>query len=104
MSERISSTRDLGETIVTQALPRHEDLTQILSGDIVKWDGFAYIGGSTDPLWHALDQNVSLVIASDTPITWPLDNIGYTFEHKLAWGDDGFEPLVGCTVRLVYWL
>jgi hypothetical protein len=105
MADPIRSTRPLGEATLTYAYPRHEDRTQVLQADVAYVDVFAHTVGRREPMWMALQQPTANFL-SNTPLSWPIDSIGYTFKHVLLYneGDPPYLPRNGQKVILTYTL
>jgi hypothetical protein len=104
MSQVVRSSRPLGETIVTQYFTTDEYRVPLAPSDFDRFDAFAFVNNSPDPLWTLIDGDPDDVTFA-TPRPWPLDSTGYTFEHKLRYGEDGtFFPSGGSAVRIEYHL
>jgi len=105
VSEPIRSTRTLGETTHTYAYPRHEDKTRVSVADVAYVDVYAHSIGRQEAMWVLFNQPTADFL-SDTASSWPIDSIGYTFHHALAYGSGQlpFTPRGGQRVTLTYTL
>lgn len=107
-NEPIRSTRAAGADTVTRFMARDEDQVALLDSDIDHIDILVMRRGDVEPFWQKKGLPAS-ALYQGSPQAWEKDDIGYLWEHRLAWyaeDDYGerYEPASGSTVKVFFWL
>lgn len=94
----------IGNPTVTLCRPVRGTVA-LTQADVVSIHARAYQRGQVEPFWEAdFDTDDLLAATATVDADWTADDIGYTFEHELAYGtgaDPYYPPLGLVTIEYV---
>lgn len=94
--ERITSKPiPLGAPTVTRAILRDENEEAVPLSDVVTIHARAFTGDEAAPFWIHDYTPSDLMTEEPSTVGWTIDDVGYTFKHKLLYGADGYYPPLG---------